>query len=140
MSIKPGRKAVAEADTREAGIGEQDRYPPPLTGSGDDHFGVCDASDVGRGLQRRQWVTGLRAAADRLDGRRVERGQPTALDALEHFGVCVMGQNPQLAGIARHPRPAQNSVNLSELPVKVPGVIGLGDHPRRVANTATSGP
>lgn len=86
----------------------------------------------------------LRPISDLL--RRPPTGGPArkhgvpALDALEHFGVCVMSQNPRLAGIGRHPRPAQNSVNLSELPVKVPGVIGLGDHPRRVASTATHGP
>jgi hypothetical protein len=98
---------------------------PLRAASGEDHGRVGDVADVVIRWQRRQWVTGLRATADRLDGHRVERGQPAAPDALEHFGVCVMGQNPRLAGIGRHLRPAQNSVNLSELPIKAPGVTGL---------------
>src|SRR5262249_61077042 len=36
VSVKPGRKAVAEADTREDGRGGQEREPPPLTRSAAD--------------------------------------------------------------------------------------------------------
>src|SRR5215472_3470583 len=37
------------------------------------------------------------------------------------------------------PTAAQDSVDLSELPVKVPGAIGRRGHSRRVANTANQG-